>query len=491
MFLRFLTISILLCWPFSVTAGKVVLTSIDGTLSVEGDLVSFDDEFFRLETEFGPLTLDGGNMRCTGEACPDPNDRIARVRVGGPVGMIHNLMPSLIEVFAERQRLGFRSLFLGDDQIVWELRDPKTDQILAVFEGWVQKEDVVLAQLGDGAFDISLGRKQARDPIRQDVIALDAVVPLVAPENARAMVTQAQLRGLLSGRIASWHTLDGPNQPVALHVLAGTEALLGKWHRGRIDRDATEHASATDLADVVASDETALGIGLYSAIGNAVPLVVGGACGLAIPATRDTIRSEDYPLTQPLFLQRVGARQPKILRDFIAFTRSAEAQPVIEATGFVDQAIGRIAFERQGDRIANAVLASGEDPEAVRSVRDMVAALLDLDRLTLTFRFEDGSSDLDAQSTSNLRRLSDAINRGDFGSKTLLFIGFSDGAGAADGNKRLSLRRAESVRKAISARVAGASITLDAMGYGEVLPMACDDTAWGRQVNRRVEVWID
>jgi phosphate transport system substrate-binding protein len=26
--------------------------------------------------------------------------------------------------------------------------------------------------------------------------------------------------------------------------------------------------------------------------------------------------------------------------------------------------------------------------------------------------------------------------------------------------------------------------------FGEAMPMACDDTAWGRQVNRRVEVWV-
>ena len=87
--------------------------------------------------------------------------------------------------------------------------------------------------------------------------------------------------------------------------------------------------------------------------------------------------------------------------------------------------------------------------------------------------------------------MSDAINRGEFDGKTLYFIGFSDGAGPADGNQRLSLRRARSVESAIAAKVEGAPVTLDAAGFGEALPMACDDTAWGRQVNRRVEVWVN
>ena len=27
-------------------------------------------------------------------------------------------------------------------------------------------------------------------------------------------------------------------------------------------------------------------------------------------------------------------------------------------------------------------------------------------------------------------------------------------------------------------------------GFGEALPMACDETAIGRQLNRRVELWV-
>ena len=27
--------------------------------------------------------------------------------------------------------------------------------------------------------------------------------------------------------------------------------------------------------------------------------------------------------------------------------------------------------------------------------------------------------------------------------------------------------------------------------FGEAMPMACDDTVWGRGANRRVEVWLD
>ncbi len=487
---RLFALLLALCWPANLFAGQVVLTTIDGSLRIEGELLSFDGEFFRVETTFGALTLDGGNLRCEGEGCPDGDALVARAVITGPTGMIHNLMPPLLEVFAEREGLAFRSLFLGDDKVAWEFRDEESGALLGAFQGIVSEgNSVELLKAGDTT--IALGRRGAFAPVRQDVIALDAVVPLVAPDNPRAMVTQAQLSALLSGRTESWRVLGGPDLPVDVHILSGTEQLLRRWHSARLASDSVRLDNAQVLADAVTRDPAALGIGLFSAIGNTTPLVVGGTCGLAIPATRDTIRSEDYPLTQPLFMQRVGARQPRLVRDFIAYARSEEAQAVIATTGYVDQAIGRIPFDRQGDRIANAVLAAGDDPGRLANVQKMIAALLNRDRLTLSFRFEDGSSDLDAQSASNIDRLADAINEGYFDNKTLYFIGFSDGVGPSEGNQRLSLRRARSVQAAVAAFVGQAPVVMKVDAFGEILPMACDDTAWGRQVNRRVEVWVE
>ena len=65
-----------------------------------------------------------------------------------------------------------------------------------------------------------------------------------------------------------------------------------------------------------------------------------------------------------------------------------------------------------------------------------------------------------------------------------------DGEGPADGNLRLSERRANAVLRAVSAFAGETDVILSAEGFGEIMPMACDDTAWGRQINRRVEVWV-
>ena len=147
---RLVVLLLALCWPANLFAGQVVLTTVDGSLRIEGELLSFDGEFFRVETTFGALTLDGGNLRCEGEGCPDADALVARAVITGPTGMVHNLMPPLLEVFAEREGLAFRSLFLGDDKVTWEFRDEESGALLGAFQGIVSEgNSVELLNAGD------------------------------------------------------------------------------------------------------------------------------------------------------------------------------------------------------------------------------------------------------------------------------------------------------------------------------------------------------
>ena len=119
--------------------------------------------------------------------------------------------------------------------------------------------------------------------------------------------------------------------------------------------------------------------------------------------------------------------------------------------------------------------------------------LSDGSRLTLTYRFEDGSSIMDAPSLSNVRRMADAVMAGQFEGRDLVFVGFSDGFGSSDANQKLSEQRAQRVKDAVSGLVSlvgTPAVEFGVEGFGEAMPIACDDTDWGREVNRRVEVWV-
>jgi len=165
---------------------------------------------------------------------------------------------------------------------------------------------------------------------------------------------------------------------------------------------------------------------------------------------------------------------------------------VMRRAGFTDQSPEEINVNEQGDRFANAILSAGPET-GLEQLQAMVSGLRGFKRLTTTFRFEVGSARLDAQSRSNVEQLARALEAGAYDTRDLLFVGFSDGDGAASANHAISKRRAEAVREAVKAAAETANfdrLVMRVEAYGEALPMACDDSAWGRQVNRRVEVWV-
>lgn len=68
--------------------------------------------------------------------------------------------------------------------------------------------------------------------------------------------------------------------------------------------------------------------------------------------------------------------------------------------------------------------------------------------------------------------------------------GHTDNIGSEEYNLRLSQRRAEAVRDLLVAKGVSPS-RITAIGYGESRPKASNDTSYGRQLNRRVEIFIE
>ncbi len=472
--------------PVWASEAHVTLSSPDSGLVVEGDLIEQRGEFFRVLTEYGAVTLDAGGLVCEGSGCPPAENRVVRSGIAGPSDLLTELLAPLLEGFAKSRDLAFSETFLSDTDLIWTLADLETEEVLAEFTVGpdIRSPDLLVSRI-------------ATEPkFFADVIALDAVVAIVSPENPVATMSTPTLRLLLEGRLDIW--------PGALTGLTGNDALdvsihlptslasLGRiWPYSPINPalSAKQYRNPDALADAVASEPGALGIVPLSRIGNATPLVLAGPCGRVLPATPALVKAEDYPLAEPVYVERVTALQPKLVRDFIEFAQSPEAQPIIRRTGLVDHAIGRIPFSDQGDRLGTAILAAEEDAEAEGEVRRLIRALAGGERLTLTFRFEDGAAILDAPSRSNVRQLGEAILSGVFADHDLLFAGFTDSQGPAEANLRLSLRRAESVAGAVKKVIGDVEQGISVDGFGESLPMACDDTHWGREINRRVEVW--
>lgn len=101
--------------------------------------------------------------------------------------------------------------------------------------------------------------------------------------------------------------------------------------------------------------------------------------------------------------------------------------------------------------------------------------------------FATGRSELKGGATSDLGRLATFLTQ--YPDRTVIIEGHTDSVGSADSNLGLSQRRADSVKSFLMGQgVTGTRIT--AAGMGEGSPAAGNESATGRQQNRRVEVII-
>ena len=101
--------------------------------------------------------------------------------------------------------------------------------------------------------------------------------------------------------------------------------------------------------------------------------------------------------------------------------------------------------------------------------------------------FDVNSDNLRAEARENLSSLVASLE--DYEGTDVLVVGHTDATGADDYNQALSERRAAAAREHLVA--AGLERErVDAMGLGETNPVDTNDTAAGRQANRRVEIAI-
>lgn len=497
------------------SAQDITLTSHDGKVEVVGTLLGYDGEFYRLDTQFGELTIDGSGVTCDGPACPNLIDFVAEVNFSGSSVMADTLLPALVQGFAAREGLTATQVDETARGSVYVLTQSGRNAPLARlrfeatntgagFENLIAgRTDIVMAQREIRAFEQdaaqAAGLGDLAHPRRSRVLALDAIVPVVSADNSAQQIAPADLVRVFSGAVSNWSELGGPDAPIALHLpdvgsglAQAIEDQLLTPADAALAATITRHSRGRDMMQAVNRDPFAIGIGSLADLGETQALPLAGGCGHALTATRQSVKTEDYPLTAPLFLYLPPHRLPRIARQFLAYTQSPAAQMVIREAGLVDQARETTRIGLQGDRLANAI-ASGGAEVGMEELQRMIETLRPMARLSLSFRFEAGSSRPDAQSRSNILQLAQALEAGEFDAHKLTFVGFSDGDGAATSNARIAKLRAKTVHNAVLAAVETAvpdSVELSVEGFGEAMPMACDDSEWGRKVNRRVEVWV-
>jgi outer membrane protein OmpA-like peptidoglycan-associated protein len=114
----------------------------------------------------------------------------------------------------------------------------------------------------------------------------------------------------------------------------------------------------------------------------------------------------------------------------------------------------------------------------------------DVVRITMTSHtaFDTNSTSIKPDFYSTLDKLSDTMTR--YGKTTLTVVGHTDNVGTDKYNQDLSQRRAYSVAQYLESKRVN-PVRLATAGKGESEPVASNTTEAGRQLNRRVEIYVE
>ena len=335
-------------------AQDVTLTSRDGSLSLTGTLQGYDGEFFRIETSYGLLTVDGQGVTCDGPACPDMLAPKAVIRFVGAADAGQSLLPALFAAFAAARGVEFTA---GNPAT---LRDPVTGETLAELS--FDPMDPVAAREAvlSGAAQMIVASVTEPD-LGSHAVALDALVPIMAPGNPMPRISTTDLARVLAGEVENWNEVGGPDMPLVLHGLAAG-ADLQMALTARLGRDVVpqvQHKTLAELAEAVARDPWAVAVTQRVMLGRARLLPLTDSCGFPLLPTRLAVKAQDYPLTLPVFLLTPRQRLPLVAREFLEFLSSPQAQGAVAKAGLIDRRAERQPMTVDGLRLINAIKGAG------------------------------------------------------------------------------------------------------------------------------------
>jgi phosphate transport system substrate-binding protein len=323
----------------------------------------------------------------------------------------------------------------------------------------------------DRAREAGLGDLGA--PASENVIGLDGIAVIVNERNpVRALSTDAIAR-IFDGDSPTWPAAEGA-EPGPVDVYArddrsGTYDTFKALVLG--DRPLSPKAKrmndSAELSSAVASDPQGVGFVGMSLVGRTSAVAVSSGSSAIFPS-RFSVGSEDYPLTRRLYVYAPARVTHPLASRFVEFALSPEGQTLVAANGFVN--LSALASDSEACASCSAQYA-----EVTRGAR----------RLSLTFRFRPGESELDSRGTPDVGRLASVLRmerNPDF-----MLLGYSDNQGAAEAKAQVSRERAEHVGRALEAYGVHPSVVL---GLGDERAVADNETPAGRDRNRRVEVWI-
>ncbi|WP_347911675.1 phosphate ABC transporter substrate-binding/OmpA family protein [Pseudomonas grandcourensis] len=360
----------------------------------------------------------------------------------------------LVEVAAHGSSTGFTALKTASADLAASSRPIKDSELAS------------LQSLGD-----------LKSPSAEQVIAIDGLAIILHPDNPLNQLDTVQLARIFSGEVKTWEDIGGRGGPIHLYARddqSGTydtfKELVLSGRGKTLGSAAKRFESSEQLSDAVSADPQGIGfIGLpYVRRAKAVAIVDGQS--QAMLPLNSLIATEDYPLSRRLFFYLPPTGKNPWAQALVAYAQSSKGQAIVAANGFIAQTVQAMAVT------PNALM-----PEGYQSLSRHAQ------RLSVNFRFEEGSASLDNKARQDLTRVLDYIKQQDKMSGQVTLVGFGDAKSDPARADLLSKLRAMAVRREL---VKNGVVFREIRGFGAEMPVAANSADEGRIKNRRVEVWV-
>jgi len=503
-----------LSFSMPAMAKQVTLNSIEGNLSVQGELVAVEGGFYKIDTSIGMLSISVKDVTCEGD-CPSlvKNDTF---RIVGSSAIGSRLMPLLLEGYSQSADAKLNAIPGAPIGMIFNEIVADNGTVLTSVMTNLSNSSEAFKALSSPETQIGMStrrilpaeaRRIARtgggnliDPAQEHVIAVDPVVIMVHPSNPVQAVSLEDLDGIYSGRITNWSQLGGRNEAIIAYGRDAGTGIGGVFQQAIFAKSRNKQADSvivldTDeqLARSVMTQPSAIGIAGAAFAASTKPLDIIDQCGITVSPNSFTTKAEEYPIQRRVYLYNRSDNMNEISQGLLDFTMTDEADSLIERAGFYNLTVEQDTRPYQGGRAFDVINAT-QNPEELPLMRELVVDLLSFDRLTTTIRFGSGSASLEAKAYADLDELFEYLNELDYPVE-LLFSGFSDADGSFAANQGLSFNRAQQAAQASEAYAQGKitnpnGVKFSAKGYGELAPVACNATLEGKRTNRRVEIWI-
>lgn len=320
-------------------------------------------------------------------------------------------------------------------------------------------------------------RGDMKSPAAEQIIAIDGLAIIINPQNPISALRTDQLAAIYAGEIRNWADVGGKPGPINLYARddnSGTydtfKELVLAANGKSLSGDAERYEDSNKLSQLVSDDPQGIGFIGLPYILKAKALAIAAGDSQPMLPSRTLIATEDYPLSRRLFIYAPPTLENSWARQLLAFAHSEEGQHVVAQNGFIAQTVQAVK-----------VTPNPNMPEPYQQLAKQAQ------RLSVNFRFEQGSATLDNKAQRDLQRVLDYLQAQDKMNRKAVLVGFGDPKADPARAELLSKLRAMAVRRELAR---GKVSFADILGMGEQLPIAANDMDEGRIKNRRVEVWV-